>query len=238
MNELALFAGAGGGILATQLLGHRCVCAVEIEPYAQSVLVARQNDRCLPPFPIWDDVRTFDGHRWRGIVDVVSGGFPCQDLSTAGKGAGLSGENSGLWREMARIIGEVQPRIVFIENSPMLINRGLERVLADLAGLGFDAEWGCLPASFVGAPHNRNRVWIVANAQWDKQSREKSCQRTLGRMGRQLKPVAWDGNWQDALRKFRGMDDGLARIVDRTDCIRNGQVPAVAASAYRLLGGC
>jgi hypothetical protein len=107
MNELALFAGAGGGILGGKLLGWRTVCAVEIEPYAASVLVARQNDRILPPFPIWDDVCTFDGHPWRGIVDVVSGGFPCQDISAAGKGAGITGERSGLWREMERVVREV-----------------------------------------------------------------------------------------------------------------------------------
>ena len=101
MNELALFAGAGGGILGGHLLGWRTVCAVELEPYAASVLVARQNDGILPPFPIWDDVCTFDGRPWRGVVDVVSGGFPCQDISIAGKGAGLDGERSGLWKEMA-----------------------------------------------------------------------------------------------------------------------------------------
>jgi site-specific DNA-cytosine methylase len=85
MNELALFAGAGGGILGGHLLGWRTVCAVEWEPYPASVLAARQNDGVLPPFPIWDDVRTFDGRPWRGVVDVVSGGFPCQDISVAGK---------------------------------------------------------------------------------------------------------------------------------------------------------
>jgi len=100
-RELALFAGAGGGILGGRLLGWRTVCAVEWEPYAASVLVARQNDGILPPFPIWDDIRTFDGKPWRGIVDVVSGGFPCQDISAAGRGAGIEGTRSGMWREMA-----------------------------------------------------------------------------------------------------------------------------------------
>ena len=90
MNELALFAGAGGGILGGKLLGWRTVCAVEWEAYPASVLCARQNDGLLPPFPIWDDVQTFDGKPWRGIVDVVSGGFPCQDLSAAGGGGGLA----------------------------------------------------------------------------------------------------------------------------------------------------
>ena len=169
MNELHLFSGVGGGILAGQLLGHRTVCAVEWEPYAQAVLVARQNDGSLPPFPIWDDVQNFDGKPWRGIVDIVCGGFPCQDISTAGKGAGIDGERSGMWGEMARIIGEVRPRFVFVENSPALTSRGLGRVLGDLAALGFDARWGVLGASDVGAPHKRERIWIVAHANADLQ---------------------------------------------------------------------
>jgi DNA (cytosine-5)-methyltransferase 1 len=161
MNELALFAGAGGGILGGHLLGWRTVCAVEWEAYPASVLCARQNDGLLESFPIWDDVQTFDGKPWQGIVDVVSGGFPCQDISAAGKGDGLDGERSGMWKEMARIIGEVRPGYAFIENSPMLTFRGLERVLADLASMGFDAEWGVLSAADVGANHNRERIWIV-----------------------------------------------------------------------------
>ncbi len=162
LRELALFAGAGGGILGGQLLGWRTVCAVEIEPYPAAVLVARQNDKTFEPFPIWNDIRTFDGYQWRGRVDVVSGGFPCQDISSAGKGKGLAGERSGLWSEMARIIGEVQPRYVFIENSPMLVKRGLSTVLSDLAKMGYDAEWICLSARECGAPHKRERIWIVA----------------------------------------------------------------------------
>jgi DNA (cytosine-5)-methyltransferase 1 len=162
MNELALFAGAGGGILGGKLLGWRTVCAVEWEPYPASVLVARQNDGFLPPFPIWDDVQTFDGKPWRGIVDVVSGGFPCQDISSAGRGAGIDGERSGMWREMARIIHEVQPRFAFVENSPMLTSRGLGTVLGDLASMGFDARWGVLGAADVGANHQRDRIWIIA----------------------------------------------------------------------------
>ena len=161
MNELALFAGAGGGVLGGKLLGWRTVCAVEWEPYAAGVLIARQNDGVLPPFPIWDDVRTFDGKPWRGRVDVVSGGFPCQDISSAGKGAGIDGARSGMWAHMARIVHEVGPRFVFVENSPMLTSRGLGRVLGDLAAMGYDAQWGVLGAVDAGAPHKRDRIWIV-----------------------------------------------------------------------------
>ncbi len=162
MNELALFAGAGGGILGGHLLGWRTVCAVEWEPYAACVLCARQNDGVLPPFPIWDDIQTFDGRPWRGIVDVVSGGFPCQDISAAGKGAGIDGERSGMWREMARVVSEVRPRFVFVENSPMLVTRGLERVLGDLTSLRYDTRWTVMGAADVGAPHQRDRMWILA----------------------------------------------------------------------------
>lgn len=193
MNELALFAGAGGGILGGHLLGWRTVCAVEWETYPASVLCARQNDGLLPSFPIWDDVQTFDGKPWRGIVDVISGGFPCQDISAAGKGAGIDGERSGMWKEMARIIGEVRPRYAFVENSPMLTSRGLGTVLADLAKMGFDAEWGVLSAAEIGANHKRERIWICAKQRnifsyseydrngWRKQQ-QKSVEKENGAM--------------------------------------------------------
>ena len=194
MNELALFAGAGGGILGGKLLGWRTVCAVEWEPYPASVLCARQNDKILAPFPIWDDVRTFDGKPWRGIVDVVSGGFPCQDISAAGHGAGISGSRSGLWSEMARIIGEVRPRYAFVENSPMLTSRGLGTVLGDLAAMGFDARWGVVSAADVGAPHLRERIWIVAT------------NTDNGRRGRR-ESSGEEGNGQS---RFYGQDEQMA----------------------------
>ena len=162
MNELHLFAGAGGGILGGQLLGHSTVCAVEIEEYPRQVLLQRQRDGVLPRFPIWDDVCTFDGKPWRGTVDVICGGFPCQDISSAGKGAGIAGKRSGLWTEYARIIDEVRPKFVFAENSPLLRGRGLDVVLGDLSELGYDAKWCVLGAWHVGAPHKRNRMWVLA----------------------------------------------------------------------------
>ena len=162
MNELALFSGAGGGILGGSLLGWRTVAAVEVEDYPRRVLLQRQADGLLPRFPIWDDIRTFDGTPWRGRVGVISGGFPCQDISAAGSGKGISGERSGLWSEMARIISEVRPRYAFVENSPMLVTRGLERVIGDLTEMGYDCRWGIISASDIGAKHKRKRIWIVA----------------------------------------------------------------------------
>ena len=206
MNELALFAGAGGGILGGHLLGWRTVCAVEWESYPASVLCARQNDGFLPSFPIWDDVQTFDGKPWRGIVDVVSGGFPCQDISVAGKGNGLDGERSGMWREMARIIGEVRPKYAFVENSPMLTTRGLGTVLRDLAQLGFDAEWGVLGADEVGANHKRKRIWIVAysnsNSNFRQKPRSAGLQNKTQRKPRSQHSSAWKSSGaSDVLRK-------------------------------------
>jgi len=164
MRELHLFAGAGGGILGGMLLGHTPVCAVEIEEYPRKVLLQRQRDGILPRFPIWGDICTFDGRDWRGRVDVVCGGFPCQDISAAGKGAGLAGERSGLWSEMARVVSEVRPRYVFVENSPLLVSRGLDVVLGDLTALGYDCRWGIIGAYQAGAPHKRDRCWILANS--------------------------------------------------------------------------
>ena len=212
-RELALFAGAGGGILGSHLLGFRTVCAVEWDAYAASVLCARQNEGVLPLFPIWSDVQTFDGVSWRGLVDVVSGGFPCQDISTAGKGAGIDGKRSGMWVHMARIIGEVRPRFAFVENSPALTSRGLGRVLGDLAELGYDAEWCVLGAADVGAPHQRDRIWILAadalhggqrGAVQQKQVAKRKAAPNAGRNGK-VRPLA--GRLQRKERR-RPHDDG------------------------------
>ncbi|NMX98615.1 DNA cytosine methyltransferase [Pseudomonas veronii] len=182
MNELALFAGAGGGILGGHLLGWRTVCAVERDAYAAQVLAQRQNDGALATFPIWSDVCSFDGRPWRGLVDVVSGGFPCQDISAAGNGDGIDGARSGLWREMARIVGEVRPRFVYVENSPLLVGRGLAVVLGDLAKMGYDAQWCIVSASDCGAPHQRERCWVVAhdNGTWESQPAGKQQECRMG----------------------------------------------------------
>ena len=164
-------AGAGGGMLADILLGHDIVGAIEIEEYPREVLLKRQADGILPRFPIWDDVCTFRADNpdtqayiegLRGIRDnlIIAGGFPCLDISIAGKGAGLEGRHSGLYFELERIIREVRPRYVFIENSPMLIKRGLKTILPRLAQMGYDARWGVIGADDTGAPHVRKRFWM------------------------------------------------------------------------------
>lgn len=230
-NELSLFSGAGGGILAGKLLGWNTICAVEWEPYPASVLVARQNEEVLSPFPIWDDVQTFDGKPWRGIVDVVSGGFPCQDISSAGQGEGITGERSSLWKHMARIIGEVEPAFAFIENSPMLRTRGLGVVLQDLAKMGYDAEWGVLSAEAVGANHERERMWIVATNTDVPQQQGRSIPSRFSTKDNNIGSSAW---WKTQPNVHR-VDDGVAARVDRLKATGNGQVPLCAATAWNLL---
>ncbi|MBF8642303.1 DNA cytosine methyltransferase [Pseudomonas luteola] len=235
MNELALFAGAGGGILGGHLMGWRTVCAVECDAYAAQVLAQRQNDRALPAFPIWSDVCSFDGRPWRGLVDVVSGGFPCQDISIAGNGKGIDGARSGLWREMARIIGEVRPGWVFVENSPMLVGRGLAMVLGDLAELGYDAEWSCLSASDCQAPHQRDRIWIVAHSSSQGLSLTRSKQ--TGKNGRKAGRMPPPGCRWPSEPDVGRVANGMAHRVDRLKALGNGQVPRVAATAFTFLSG-
>lgn len=234
LRELALFAGAGGGILGGHLLGWRTVCAVEWDAYAASVLVARQNDGCLAPFPIWDDVQSFDGRPWRGRVDVVSGGFPCQDISVAGRGAGIDGAKSGMWAHMARVVGEVRPRHVLVENSPMLVYRGLARVLGDLASLGYDARWGVLGAHDVGAPHKRDRLWIVAtDTDGDGQHDGAVDAEVAG--APEAVADSGVGVWWASERGLDRVAHGLANRMDRLRAIGNGQVPGVVALAWATL---
>lgn len=245
MRELALFAGAGGGILGGHLLGWRTVCAVERNPYAASVLACRQNDGVLPPFPIWDDVCTFDGRPWSGIVDVVSGGFPCQDISSSGQKEGIGGERSGLWKEMLRIIREVGPRYVFVENVAALLGRGMGTVLADLAEAGLDARWGVLGTADVGGDQLRERVWIVASAEslgWRAILQEPGLFQAASRgRGRSAGGCRAD-NAANAARVLRQDQSGICRVADgladRVDRIRaagNGQDPRVAAAAFSML---
>ena len=175
LRLLDLFSGIGGFSLGLERTGgFETVAFCEIEEFPRRVLAKH-----WPKVPCYHDIRdlTADALASDGIgVDAICGGFPCQDISTAGKGAGIEGERSGLWSEYARLIGELRPRVVFVENVAALLGRGLDRVLGDLAALGYDAEWHCIPASAVGAPHRRDRFWIVAYSVRSKRwSEHSSC---------------------------------------------------------------
>jgi DNA (cytosine-5)-methyltransferase 1 len=246
-------------VLAAELIGDTTVCAVERDAYAASILAQRQNDGALPVFPIWSDVCSFDGKSWRGIVDSVAGGFPCQDISSAGNRAGLEGTRSGLWREFVRVVREVEPWVVRVENSADLTSRGLGVVLGDLAALGFDAEWDVLSAADLGAHHLRERIWIAAAHPDRKRERQQTVSRKeVGLWPGHGSGVASNSDHHRPQRRKQQqaryskawgiayppwpVEPGLVRMVhgvpnrvDRIKCLGNAQVPRVAAAAFAAL---
>ena len=237
LRELHLFAGAGGGILGGMLLGHTPVCAVELDAYCRKVLESRQADGWLPEFPIYEDVREFDGKPWRGRVDVVAGGFPCQPWSQAGKRKGTD-DPRHLWPEMARIVEEVRPRYVFAENVQLDAMREPWR---DLRGLGYRVPPAiCVAASDVGAPHLRKRWWLLAadadsarlQGRDSEELPERASQRTAGQSSAST-PRTYD--WWQTEPPVGRVVDGLAHRVDRLRALGNGQVPMAAATAWHYL---
>ena len=177
----SLFAGIGGFDLGFERAGMRCRWQVEIDKYANRVL-----EKHWPRVARWDDITTFPPAFGDWSVDVICGGFPCQDISYAGLGAGLDGERSGLFFEAIRVVQQLRPRIVVMENVAALLTRGLDRVLGTLAEIGYDAEWHCIPAASVGAPHIRNRAFIVAYSDDSGPPRTRS---RAQRQGKVVQPI-------------------------------------------------
>lgn len=248
MNELALFAGAGGGLLGGKLMGWRTVCYVERNAYCLRVLQARIRDGLLDDAPIWDDIKTFDGQPWTGSVDIITAGFPCQPFSTAGyMRAGMDERN--LWPETIRVIKEVRPQWCLLENvAGLLAGRHgyFGQILRDLAESGFDARWDCIPASAVGAPHHRNRLWILAHAAVADAHQALEA-RSGSPAGGELLQVPPDHGsdlrgglpradaWFASEPGMARIDHGVAHRMDRVRAIGNGQVPAVVRAAWHTL---
>jgi DNA (cytosine-5)-methyltransferase 1 len=182
----SLFSGIGGFDLGFQRAGIETAWQVEIDGYCRRVL-----ERHFPNAIRFEEIRTVGSHNL-SKVDILSGGFPCQDISNAGRRAGIDGERSGLWSEYSRIIRELRPRYVVVENVSALLVRGIERVLGDLAACGYDAEWDCIRASDVGAPHRRERVWIVAYPS-----------RYLRRTSRHARSQPFDGSGAEVSNGYR-----------------------------------
>lgn len=245
MKVGSLFSGVGCGDLGLEWAGFEHAWFVEVNEYARQVLELR-----WPGRPIYGDIKEVDFTAVEP-VDVLAGGFPCQDISIAGKGAGIKGERSGLWSEFARAIAEIRPRYALIENSPILITRGLDVVLSDLAALGYDAEWNCIPASALGAPHKRDRIWIVAYADNRSGNTQKAIRtgrdssqsggadmadslrerlslsgsksfREDGEQGRRQSPPK---GWWSSEPGVGRVANGTPHRVDRLKGIGNGQVP-------------
>jgi DNA (cytosine-5)-methyltransferase 1 len=203
LRLLSLFAGIGGFELGLERSGgFQTVAQCEIDPYCNKVLAKH-----WPEVKRYGDIRELTADRLAadGItVDAICGGFPCQDISIAGKQAGIEGERSGLWSEYARLIDELRPRVVFVENVAALLGRGLDRVLGDLAALGYDAVWDCIPASAVGAPHQRDRLWLVAYAE-----------------GQRIRPRLCDTEQKSGRRNF--VSNGCSDVADAASIGQQGQ---------------
>lgn len=217
----SLFSGIGGLELGLEMAGLGPVLwQVESDVYARSVLA-----RHWPTVTRYDDVRTVGA----GLepVDLICGGFPCQDISLAGKGAGLDGSRSGLWFEYLRIVRELRPRYVLVENVAALLARGIGAVLGGLAESGYDAEWDCVPAVAAGAPHRRDRLFIVGTLRGTPDSDKSGRRAGLGHLLPWQPNPAWSG-WGEAPPAICGVDDGIPRRVERLRCLGNAVVPQVA----------
>ena len=226
----SLFAGIGGFDLGFERAGIKTIWQVEIDDYCRRVLAKH-----------WPSVERFSDVRGVGKdvlapVDIVSGGFPCQDLSNAGKRAGIDGERSGLWSEMHRVICELRPRYVVVENVAAMLVRGMGRVLGDLAEIGYDAEWDCFRASDFGAPHERERVFLIAYPH--SNGLEEDAHETIlchakpdGTANGHLGAVGSANEWATARplgARPMGMGNGIPADVDRLRCLGNSVIPQVA----------
>ncbi len=230
LNGLDLFSGIGGLTIALEPWVTP-VAYCEIDRYAQSVLLSRMATGELPRGPIWDDITSLNGSMLPGI-DIIYGGFPCQDISTAGTNAGMEGERSGLFKEVMRLAKEIQPQFIFIENVSAIRSRGASQIIQEMAALGFDARWGCISAYDVGSPHLRSR-WFCLAADTKK----------LGCLsGMEFKKQARESfftvvPWGDSKATISRKHDGIPFRVDRARTLGNAVVPAQAREAFKRLIG-
>lgn len=222
----SLFAGIGGFDIGLEAAGMKCKWQVEIDPFAVAVL-----EKNWPHVERWRDIRDFKPNK-SVSVDVICGGFPCQDISVAGRGDGINGKRSGLWAEYFRIIGKLRPRYVIVENVSALLRRGADRVLGDLASIGYDSEWQTVLASDFGLPHRRERIFIVSYSNKVIRSKRKGLgtiadgpASVFGSNGGERKTVR-----VQAADRFIGMDDGISResYSHRACGLGNAVVPAAA----------
>lgn len=259
LNELSLFSGCGGGLLASQyFLNWRTIGYVEIDDYCQRIIRQRMDDGLLDTGPIFCDIKTFirDGYaeQYKNVADVITAGFPCQPFSVAGKQKGES-DSRNMWPATCEVIDIIQPPYAFLENVPGIINCGyIGDVLSDLAQIGYDAKWVNLSASDCGAWHKRERIWIVAYTKSKRLEMKKSERqlREYDRLSSELYKRISDTTdtrlknmreWKvktaywDVEPELGRMADGVANRVDRIKAIGNGQVPQVVASAWNFLTG-
>ena len=238
MNILSLCSGVGGLELGLKLAitNTKVVCYVEIDPYCRRVLATRMRDGFLDKAPVWDDLRTFDGLPWRGRVDCIASGFPCQPFSLAGRRRGAT-DSRNLWPDVRRVIGEARPRTVFLENVPAILPYYYLEIRPGLSAMGYRVAEGIFSAAEVGAPHRRERLFILAHARCGGENGLQYESRASGSA-----PTSGTGSedgagWWEAEPCILRVVDGLAHRVDRLAALGNGVVSAVAAKAWTTLNG-
>ena len=218
MNVLDLFSGIGGFSLGLERAGMKTVAFCEVDKKCQQVLKKHWAD-----VPIFNDVTTLSSKDLHETIDLICGGFPCQDISLAGKGAGLAGERSGLWWQFHRLIKEIKPKYVIAENVAALRSRGLDEVLRSLSEVGYDAEWHCIPASAVGAPHRRDRVWIVAYSNGSLEANGGKCQASQGEgnsRGTEQKGSGWNSREGCFRGSRKSAEDAVPYTINRSSSLR------------------
>lgn len=228
-KHIDLFSGIGGFALAARWTG-QLETTVFCEKAETPQRVLKKN---FPNVPIVPDINEFDGRRHTNAF-IVSAGYPCQPFSLRGHRKGTA-DDRDQWAGAFRVIQEARPNWVVCENVCGHITLGLQQVLSDLEGANYISQCFIVPAASVNAPHERQRLWIIAHAKWVQQRRQKQCNGKAGRMGRHQKPVAWHRDWQSALCDFRRMDDGVSYGVDRLDGIRNAIVPQIAFNIFQTI---
>ena len=236
MQTMHLFAGCGGGILADLILGHRPVVAVEWDKYCCEILRARVADGWFNGMSVWEgDVELFNPSQYKGRVDCIHAGFPCQDISQAGSQRGVGEDTrSGLYREVLRISDTLQPRYLFLENVANIVigDNGsmLRTVIGDLAARGYDCVWRCLSASEVGANHKRDRWWLLAYA--NGSSAQRMC---LAIRVQEKRTNHCIKNWWQVEPNVGRVANGMASVSHRLKALGNGQVPLQCATAFSIL---
>ncbi len=220
MYGLDLFSGIGG--LTKALEGYvEPVAYCENDRYAQGVLLSRMSKGDIPVAPIWDDVSTLQDSELLIKPTIIYGGFPCQDISVAGRGEGLAGKRSGLFFEIVRLVGEIRPQFVFLENVPAITSRGLGTVLGEMASLGYDCRWGVLSASDVGAPHRRDRWWMLAHAKgFDERSRLCSSETRKERKSGNGSSESYVADADRPRRGKRWGGESIRKKLDSAECSR------------------
>jgi DNA (cytosine-5)-methyltransferase 1 len=241
LNGLDLFSGIGGLTLSLQSLVNP-IAYCESDRYAQSVLLSRMAKGELPKAPIWDDIRTLTPGILGPInTDIIYGGFPCQDISIAGAGAGLGGERSGLFFEVIRLTRDLRPRFVFLENVPAITHRGLERVCMEFTSLGYDSRWTIISAGELGAPHLRERWWLLAHSNSERLQEPGDFTNSKSQSRRPTwdtaKPLLQGDVWLQAPSDVCGMDDGIRPKTHRIRSLGNAVVPIQARIAFQKLMG-